>query len=96
MKHPAFLACLTISIAIVISVLALANALTSFGKSMERAAALSRENIPSSITLRTPDLKLDTINFRISNGPGGGESFRLETSDKPEVEKAATPSALAE
>lgn len=55
MRHPAVLSSLFLAIAIVLCTWSVSDALKSFGKSLEKAAELSRDSpphIPSTFTIR--------------------------------------------
>jgi hypothetical protein len=81
MKHPAFLAAVVVGISLIVCTAIVGSSVRAFGRSMERVAKSQRHSsFPSNITLRTPDL--GQINFRLSNGGGGGESFRVESVTK--------------
>ena len=81
MKHPAVLTAIIVSISLLVCTYLMSNAVISLGSSIERAGAYSRDaKLPSTLTLRTPDI--GNVILRVQNGGGGGEAFRLETAEK--------------
>lgn len=78
MKQPAFLITIVVGITLIVCTAIASSALKSFGQSIENAAnlmQLGNISIPNHLTLRTPDL--GRVELRLSNGGGGGESFRI-------------------